>query len=67
MTWRGAAHEAMSGRTDMMISSLSNAFIHVPIEMTCMGRRQVDLESELRSSVLAATGQPPRFTGDAGP
>ena len=64
---RRAVHGAMSGRTDMMISSLNNAFIHVPIAMTCTGRRQVDLGSELWSSVLAATGQPPRFTGDGSP
>ena len=64
---RRAVHAAMSGRTDMMISSLNHAFIHVPIAMTCNGRRQVDLESELWSSVLAATGQPPRFTGDGCP
>ena len=55
---RRAVHAAMSGRTDMMISSLNHAFIHVPIAMTCMGRRQVGLDSELWSSVLAATGQP---------
>ncbi|MFI5459499.1 MAG: ATP-dependent 6-phosphofructokinase [Isosphaerales bacterium] len=59
---RRAVHAAMSGRTDMMISALNHAFIHVPISMVCVGRRQVDLESELWSSVLAATGQPPRFT-----
>jgi 6-phosphofructokinase 1 len=61
---RRAVHAAMSGRTDMMISSLNHTHIHVPIAMTCMGRRQLDLDSELWSSVLAATGQPARFLGD---
>jgi 6-phosphofructokinase 1 len=64
---RRAVHAAMSGRTDMMISSLNHAFIHVPIAMVCNGRRQVDLQSELWSSVLAATGQPPRFTAAGRP
>ena len=35
----------------------------VPIAMVCNQRRQVDLHGELWSSVLAATGQPPRFGG----
>jgi len=63
---RRAVHAAMSGRTDMMISSLNYAFIHVPIAMACVGRRLVDLECELWSSVLAATGQPPRFAAAPG-
>jgi 6-phosphofructokinase 1 len=63
---RRAVHAAMSGRTDMMISSLNHSFIHVPIAMTSVRRRQLDLESELWSSVLAATGQPARFTATPG-
>jgi 6-phosphofructokinase 1 len=59
---RRAVHAAMSGRTDMMISTLNGAFVHVPIAMACVSRRQVDLDSDLWSAVLAATGQPPRFT-----
>jgi 6-phosphofructokinase 1 len=62
---RRAVHAAMSGRTDIMISSINRSFIHVPIPMVCFGRRQVDLESELWSSVLAATGQAPQFVGGA--
>jgi 6-phosphofructokinase 1 len=61
-----AVHAAMSGRIDMMIITFNHVFINVLIAITCVGRRQVDLESELWSSVLAATGQPPRFTADAG-
>lgn len=58
---RRAAHAGMSGRTGVLVSTINNAFVHVPIAMACDGRRQVELESELWSSVLASTGQPPVF------
>lgn len=58
---RRAVDAAMSGRTDVMVGNLHNTYIHVPIELACMKRRQVELTGEMWSSVLAATGQPPRF------
>ena len=60
---RRAVHAGMSGRTGLMIGYLNHAFVHVPIPMAVSGRRQVDLTGELWSSVLASTGQPPRFAG----
>jgi 6-phosphofructokinase 1 len=58
---RRAVHATMSGRTDTLISLINHSFIHLPIPMACSGCRQVDLESEMWSSVLASTGMPPRF------
>ena len=60
---RRAVHAGMSGRTGLMIGYLNHAFVHVPIPMAVSGKRQVDLTGELWSSVLASTGQPPRFAG----
>jgi len=58
---RRAAHAAMAGKTGIIVSTVNNAFVHVPMEMACEGRRQIDLESELWSSVLASTGQSPLY------
>jgi 6-phosphofructokinase 1 len=58
---RGAAHAAMSGRTDVLTGFINWNLIHVPMPMAVGGKRRVDLEGSLWSSVLAATGQPARF------
>ncbi|MHB1034164.1 MAG: ATP-dependent 6-phosphofructokinase [Pirellulales bacterium] len=55
---RHAVHAAMAGKTDMLVASLNRAFIHVPIPMAVAERRLVDLESDIWTSVVAATGQP---------
>jgi 6-phosphofructokinase 1 len=51
----------MAGKTDVLMAVLHHAFIHVPIPLATAERRQVNLESEQWSSVLAATGQPREF------
>jgi 6-phosphofructokinase 1 len=58
---RRAAHAAMSGRTDVLSGLIKGNLIHVPIPMAVGGKRQVNLEGGLWSSVLAATGQPARI------
>ncbi len=55
---RHAVHAAMAGKTDMLVAILNRTFIHVPIAMAVAERRQVDLEGDLWTSVIAATGQP---------
>jgi 6-phosphofructokinase 1 len=58
---RGAVHAAMTGRTDLIVGLRHGAFVHVPLELAAGKSRQVDLDGELWGSVLATTGQPPRF------
>jgi 6-phosphofructokinase 1 len=60
---RHAAHAAMAGNTDTLIGLWHGDYIHVPIPMVAAGRRQVDIEGDLWSAVLASTGQP-RWSGE---
>lgn len=59
---RQAVHAAMAGKSDLIIGQLCDAFIHVPIPLATAKKRRVQVEGELWTSVLAATGQP-RFFG----
>ncbi len=58
---RLAVHAGMAGKTGVVIGQWNSAFTHVPIAMATSGKKQVDPESPLWTSVLAATGQPRRF------
>jgi 6-phosphofructokinase 1 len=58
---RRAAHAAMAGKTDVVVSYLNESFVHVPIPMVVETKRRVDPEGELWASVLATTGQPARM------
>ncbi len=58
---RQAAHAAMAGKTDVLIGNQCNAFVHVPISLATAEKRRVEVEGELWTSVLAATGQPRLF------
>jgi 6-phosphofructokinase 1 len=53
-----AAHAAMAGKTNMLISLVNNHFVHVPIEIAVAKRNSVDPESALWRDVVDATGQP---------
>jgi 6-phosphofructokinase 1 len=55
---RRAAHAAMAGKTDVVIGNRRGMCIHVPIELATSRRKQVELDSDVWSSVLACTGQP---------
>jgi 6-phosphofructokinase 1 len=58
---RRAVHAGMAGKTDVLVAALHHSFIHVPISLATVKRRQVNLEGEGWSSVLATTGQPKEF------
>ena len=58
---RNALHAAMAGKTQCLIGYWHNQFIHVPVDLATMHKRQLDPEGSIWSSVLAATGQPERF------
>jgi 6-phosphofructokinase 1 len=58
---RRAVHAAMAGKTDTLVGYVNFYFVHVPIPMATQCKRRVDVEGELWTSVLAATGQPRRF------
>jgi 6-phosphofructokinase 1 len=58
---RNAVHAAMAGKTGLVIGSLHDRFIHVPIDLLTSKKRSVDPKSQIWSAVLSATGQPERF------
>jgi 6-phosphofructokinase 1 len=59
---RHAVHAAMAGKTGVVIGFLHERFIHVPIELLATRTKRLDPASGWWHSVLAATGQPERFT-----
>ncbi len=58
---RNAVHAAMAGKTGLIIGSLHDRFIHVPIELLATRTKRLDPANGLWRSVLAATGQPECF------
>jgi 6-phosphofructokinase 1 len=58
---RNAVHAAMAGRSDVVLGLWYNVFIHVPIPVATAEKKHVPVDGELWSSVLATTGQPPRW------
>jgi 6-phosphofructokinase 1 len=52
---RNAVHAGMSGKTDMIVGLQHGMFIHVPIAMATVRRKQ--LSAEEWASVVTATGQ----------
>jgi 6-phosphofructokinase 1 len=59
---RHAVHAALSGKTGLVIGLLHDVFIHVPIELLARSEKRIDPDSAVWHAVLAATGQPARFT-----
>ena len=53
-----AAHAAMAGKTEMIVSLVHNNFVHVPLEMTVAKKNQIDPDKELWGDVVTVTGQP---------
>ena len=53
-----AVHAGMAGKTNMVVGSLNDQFVYIPIKEIVKGRKQVDLNGKLWRSVLEATGQP---------
>ena len=58
---RNAVHAAMAGKTGLVIGFLHDVFIHIPIEMLVLEKKQIDPNGFQWRAVLAATGQPARF------
>ena len=58
---RNAMHAAMAGKTGLVIGYLHDAFIHIPIEMLVLEKKQINPDRFWWKAVLAATGQPARF------
>jgi 6-phosphofructokinase 1 len=54
-----AVHAGMSGRTEMVIGLVNNAYVHIPMPIIAEGRRRVEPHSPLWLSVIESTGQPP--------
>jgi 6-phosphofructokinase 1 len=59
---RHAVHAAMAGKTGVVIGFHHERFIHVPIELLATHTKRLDPASGWWRSVLAATGQPERFS-----
>lgn len=55
---QNAVHAAMAGRTDFVVGFWNNHFTLLPIPMTVLKRKKIDVEGELWWNVLEATGQP---------
>jgi 6-phosphofructokinase 1 len=56
-----AVHAAMCGKTDLLVASMNDKLVHIPMELVATGRKQIDPRSNLWLSVLEATGQPMEF------
>jgi 6-phosphofructokinase 1 len=54
---QNAVHVGMAGKTDVMVGIWNEQFVCVPFDMVTTGRKKVDLNGELWSSVREATGQ----------
>jgi 6-phosphofructokinase 1 len=58
---RNAVHAALAGNTEMLIGRWHGRFVHVPLPLATRFRKQVDVNEDLWTSVIEATGQPSRF------
>jgi 6-phosphofructokinase 1 len=52
-----AVHAAMAGKTAMVVGRWHGLNVHVPMQVTTIGRKQVDPNRPLWRSVLESTGQ----------
>lgn len=53
-----AAHAAMAGKTEMIISLLHDQLVHVPTAMAVSRKNNIDPDGSLWRDVIEATGQP---------
>jgi 6-phosphofructokinase 1 len=60
-----AVHAGMAGKTNLVVGSWNNLFVHIPIDAAVLSRKQVKPESSLWLSVLESTGQPDCMVNDA--
>ena len=57
-----AAHAAMAGKTEVLISLVNSTFVHLPIETAVSRRNMVEPEGPLWRDVLEVTRQPLSMT-----
>jgi 6-phosphofructokinase 1 len=62
---RRAADAALAGKTDLVVASVHDVYVHLPLESVTGMKRALDPEGEPWRSVLASTGQPAAFAGGA--
>jgi 6-phosphofructokinase 1 len=55
---RMAVHAGMAGKTGVMIGSIHNELVHVPIATSIAHRKRLDTASDLWTAVMRSTGQP---------
>jgi 6-phosphofructokinase 1 len=58
---RLAVHAGMAGKTGVMIGSVNDRYVHVPLPLVTRERKHIDIQSDYWQAVLDSTGQP-RFT-----
>lgn len=56
-----AVHAGMCGKTDLVVGSMNDKLVHIPMKLAASGRKKVDPNDDLWLSVLEATGQPMEF------
>jgi len=61
---RLAVHAGMAGKTGLMIGTVNDRYVHVPLQLTTRERKRIDTSSDYWQAVLDSTGQP-RFTEQA--
>ncbi|MBW2061604.1 MAG: ATP-dependent 6-phosphofructokinase [Deltaproteobacteria bacterium] len=61
-----AAHAAMAGKTNVLISQWNNIYVHIPIKSAVSNRKKIELGGMLWHSVLESTGQPSLLNRDSG-
>ena len=54
---QNAVHAAMAGKTGMVVSRLQSRYVHLPLELVTMRRKQLDVQSEFWRTVVSSTGQ----------
>ena len=55
---RLAVHAGMAGKTGLMIGSVNDRYVHVPLPLVTCERKRIDTDSEYWQAVLDSTGQP---------
>lgn len=63
---RNAVHAAMAGNTGMLIGRWHARFVHVPMPLATLARKQIDMHDDFWMSVVEATGQPRSFSPQGG-
>ncbi len=58
---RLAVHAGMAGKTGIVIGSVNDRYVHVPLPLVTRERKHIDTDSDYWQAVLDSTGQP-RFT-----